>query len=383
MTHMLLIIIYLAFVSLGLPDSALGAAWPSMYPELGEPVSRAGVISMTIALCTIISSLLSDRLTRRLGTGRVTAMSSGCTAVALLGFSVSTSFLQLCLWSIPYGIGAGSVDACLNNYVATNYKSQHMSWLHCMWGVGATAGPAIIGRALAGGFSWGTGYRRLALIQVLLTIVLLVSLPLWRGEQEQQRQAGRALTIREIVAIPGVKALMLCFLGYCALEQTTGLWAASYLAMHKGFAPDTAASLGGMFFLGITIGRGISGFVSMKVRDAAMIWLGLGLIGCGAAIMLLSAGQTLAILGLALIGLGCAPIYPCVIHSIPHIFGAHRSQAIIGVQMAGAYVGTCLMPAAFGVAAERISVALLPVFLLMLLVVIGLMHRRVCSLEQR
>lgn len=383
MTHMLLIIIYLAFISLGLPDSALGAAWPSIYSELGVQVSYAGAISMTIALCTIVSSLLSDRLTRRLGTGRVTALSSGCTAIALLGFSLSREFWQLCLWSIPYGLGAGSVDACLNNYVATNYKSQHMSWLHCMWGVGATAGPAIISAALTGGLGWASGYRRLSLIQMALTAVLLLSLPLWSREREQQRQDSPALTLREIIAIPGVKALMLCFFGYCALEQTAGLWAASYLTMHKGLSPDTAAALGGMFFLGITAGRGISGFISMKMEDSSMIWLGIGLIGCGIIAMLLPLGETLSIIGLGLIGLGCAPIYPCIIHSIPGIFGAHRSQAIIGVQMAGAYVGTCLMPAGFGLVAEHISVSLLPLFLLALLLLIALMHRQVGRLSRR
>lgn len=383
MTHMLLIIIYLAFISLGLPDSALGAAWPSIYSELGVQVSYAGAISMTIALCTIVSSLLSDRLTRRLGTGRVTALSSGCTAIALLGFSLSREFWQLCLWSIPYGLGAGSVDACLNNYVATNYKSQHMSWLHCMWGVGATAGPAIISAALTGGLGWASGYRRLSLIQMALTAVLLLSLPLWSREREQQRQDSPALTLREIIAIPGVKALMLCFFGYCALEQTAGLWAASYLTMHKGLSPDTAAALGGMFFLGITAGRGISGFISMKMEDSSMIWLGIGLIGCGIIAMLLPLGETLSIIGLGLIGLGCAPIYPCIIHSIPGIFGTHRSQAIIGVQMAGAYVGTCLMPAGFGLVAEHISVSLLPLFLLALLLLIALMHRQVGRLSRR
>lgn len=383
MTHMLLIIIYLAFISLGLPDSALGAAWPSMYPELGAQVSYAGAISMTIALCTIISSLLSDRVTRCLGTGRVTTLSAGCTAISLLGFSLCREFWQLCLWSIPYGLGAGSVDACLNNYVATNYKSQHMSWLHCMWGVGATAGPAIISAALTGGLGWAAGYRRLALIQMALTAVLLLSLPLWSREREQQRQESPALTLREIIAIPGVKALMLCFFGYCALEQTAGLWAASYLTMHRGLSPDTAAALGGMFFLGITAGRGISGFISMKMKDSSVIWLGTGLIGCGIVAMLLPLGETFSIIGLGLIGLGCAPIYPCIIHSIPGIFGAHRSQAIIGVQMAGAYVGTCLMPAGFGLVAEHISVSLLPLFLLALLLLIALMHRRVGRLGSR
>ena len=234
MVHLLLAIIYLSFISLGLPDSLLGAAWPSMYPKLGVPISYAGAISMIIALGTVISSLQSDRLTRRLGTGKVTAISVATTALALFGFSVSRSFWLLCLWAIPYGLGAGSVDASLNNYVALHYESKHMSWLHCMWGIGATVGPYIMGWALTGGLGWNRGYRIISLLQIGLTIILIFSLPLWKGRpQPADGPGGRdegPLSLRQIVRIPGVREVMLCFFGYCSVEQTAPLPASFSLA---------------------------------------------------------------------------------------------------------------------------------------------------------
>lgn len=379
MFQLLLVIIYLSFISLGLPDSLLGAAWPAMYPQLGVPVSSAGVISMIIAVGTIISSLQSDRLTRRLGTGKVTAISVAMTAAALLGFSLSRRFWQLCLWAIPYGLGAGSVDASLNNYVALHYKSRHMSWLHCMWGIGASAGPYIMGYVMAGGGTWNDGYRIIALIQMGLTAVLLCSLPLWQGRPSVTDEAGReveaqALPLKDVWKLCGVKEILLCFFCYCALEQTTGLWASSYLTLHKGMPAETAASFASMFFVGITVGRAVSGFLTIKLNDVQMIRLGQGLIGCGILILLLPLGAEVSLAGLVVIGLGCAPIYPCIIHSTPAHFGAERSQAIIGIQMASAYVGTCLMPPIFGLIAGHISVALLPVYLLVILGLMAVMH---------
>ena len=379
MFQLLLIIIYLSFISLGLPDSLLGAAWPAMYPQLGVPVSYAGLISMIIAMGTIISSLQSDRLTRLLGTGKVTATSVAMTAAALLGFSFCRSFWQLCLWAIPYGLGAGSVDASLNNYVALHYKSRHMSWLHCMWGIGASAGPYIMGYVMTSGGTWNGGYRAIALIQLVLTAILLCSLPLWQGRPAVKDEAGRevetpALPLKTVWRLCGVREILLCFFCYCALEQTTGLWASSYLTLHKGMAAETAASFASMFFLGITIGRAISGFLTMRLSDVQMIRLGQGLIGCGILILLLPLGAMVSLAGFVVIGLGCAPIYPCIIHSTPAHFGAERSQAIIGIQMASAYVGTCLMPPIFGLIAGHISAALLPVYLLVILALMVVMH---------
>ncbi len=378
MFSLLLAIIYLSFISLGLPDSLLGSAWPAMYPQLGVPVSYSGIVFMIISVGTIISSLQSDRLTRRLGTGKITAFSVAMTAAALLGFSVSHEFWQLCLWAVPYGLGAGSVDASLNNYVALHYESRHMSWLHCMWGVGAAAGPYIMGRVITGGGTWNGGYRCIALIQIALTAVLLLSLPLWKGRPQAENAAGAAdaksLSVREAVKISGVKNVLICFFCYCALEQTTGLWASSYLTLYKGVPAETAASYASMFFIGITAGRALNGFAAMKLNDVQMVRMGELIIACGVAVMLLPLGAGVSLAGLVIIGLGCAPVYPCLIHATPEHFGADRSQAVIGIQMACAYVGTSLMPPLFGLIAGHITVALLPVYLLVLLALMSVMH---------
>lgn len=384
MVHLLLAIIYLAFISLGLPDALLGAAWPSMYPQFDVPVSYAGIISMIIALGTVVSSLQSDRLTKKLGTGKVTALSVLMTAMALFGFATSHSFGMLCLWAIPYGLGAGSVDASLNNYVALHYESRHMSWLHCMWGIGASAGPYIMGYALTAGWGWDSGYHIIAVLQIVLTAILLCSLPLWKQRPAEVLQDGKvqnvkALSIREVLQLAGAREILVCFFCYCALEQTTGLWASSYLTLHKGVSADTAATFASMFYLGITVGRALSGFLTMKLNDVQMIRLGEVIIGIGVLVMLLPFGQSLSLTGLILIGLGCAPVYPCVIHSTPAHFGADKSQAIIGIQMACAYVGTCLMPPVFGLIANHITVALLPVYLLIILVLMVIMHELLCK----
>lgn len=379
MVHLLLAIIYISFISLGLPDALLGSAWPTMYDEFGVPVSCAGVISMIIALGTIVSSLMSDRLTHKIGTGRVTAISVALTAVALFGFSASDSFWMICLWAIPYGLGAGSVDASLNNYVALHYSSRHMSWLHCMWGVGASAGPYIMGYVLSGGQHWTAGYRVIGILQIILTAILFFSMPMWKGRKQAnggETDAAKPLALREVIKIKGAKEVMITFFCYCALEQTNGLWASSYLALYKGVPNETAAFFGSMFFIGITIGRAINGFLTMKFTDTQLIRLGQGIVGIGVAAMLLPMGQTISLIGLILVGLGCAPIYPCVIHSTPVHFGAEKSQALIGIQMASAYVGTCLMPPLFGLIANHISVSLLPVYLLAILLAMVIMHER-------
>ncbi|MBE6765253.1 MAG: MFS transporter [Ruminococcaceae bacterium] len=379
MVHLLLVIIYLAFISLGLPDPMLGAAWPLMYGEFSVPVSYAGIVSMTIAVGTIISSLMSDRLTKKLGAGLVTAISVAMTAAALFGFSVSTSFWMLCLWAIPYGLGAGSVDAALNNYVALHYASRHMSWLHCMWGVGTIIGPYVVGYALTGGKGWSGGYFYVFLMQVVLSVILFLSVPIWKkntAQTEEAKKNDRALSLREIFAISGAKEVFATFFCYCALEQTAMLWASSYMVLHRGISPQTAAGYASVFFIGITLGRAINGFMTYKFSDTQMIRTGQAIILVGIAAMLLPLGNIVTLAGLVLIGLGCAPIYPCIIHSTPEHFGAERSQAIIGVQMASAYVGICLMPPLFGLIANHITVALLPIYLLVLLVLMWLMHER-------
>ena len=377
MVHLLLAIIYMAFISLGLPDGLLGAAWPSMVPELGAPVSFAGVIFVIISVGTVVSSLLSQRLNLRFGPGRVTAVSVAMTAAALFGFASSRSVWQLCLWAVPYGLGAGSVDACLNNYVALHYASRHMSWLHCMWGIGASVGPYIMGAVLSAGRHWSAGYRCIGVIQLALTAVLLLSLPLWkRSGGDGEGEKAKPLRLGAIFAIPGAKPLLLAFFCYCALEQTMGLWAGSYLALYRGFTPEQAAGFAGLFYLGITLGRALNGFLTFRFSDSFLTRTGFAVVALGIAAVLLPLGETAALAGLALVGLGCAPVYPCIIHATPERFGAERSQAVIGILMAGAYLGNCLMPPLFGLIANHVSIGLLPPYLLALLAVMALSHRQ-------
>ena len=380
MVHLLLVIIYLSFISLGLPDGLLGAAWPTVYQELSVPVSYAGIIAMIISAGTIISSLMSDRLTYKLGTGKVTAISVMMTAAALLGFSTCNAFWMLCLWAIPYGLGAGSVDASLNNYVALHYESRHMSWLHCMWGVGAAVGPYIMGYVLSVGKHWTLGYRGVGIIQIVLTVILFLSLPLWKERKDsnavQQETNAKPLTLFQIFKIPGAKEVMITFFCYCALEQTTALWASSYLTLHKGVPTETAAAFASIFFIGITAGRLLNGFLTMKFNDRQLIRGGEVIILAGIIAMLLPVGKTVSLIGFILIGLGCAPIYPCIIHSTPENFGEDKSQALIGVQMASAYIGIFLMPPLFGLIANHINVALLPEYILIILILMACMHER-------
>lgn len=387
MIHLLLAVIYLSFISLGLPDSLLGAVWPSVYQGFGVPISYSGVIFCIISVGTVISSLQSDRLTRRFGAGAVTAASVGLTALALFGFSVSNSFWALCLWAVPYGLGAGSVDAALNNYVAIHFASRHMSWLHCMWGVGASVGPYIMGAALSRNWGWHAGYRIISVIQLVLTVIIFLSLPLWKphaaADTDEPETPSRALTLPQILRVPGVRQVLVMFFCYCALEQTAGLWAGSYLVLYKGIAPETAAGFAGLFYVGITVGRALCGFLTLKLNDSQMIRMGVVIIAIGLAVLLLPFGENVTLAGLIVVGLGCAPIYPSVIHATPHYFGADKSQAIIGVQMASAYVGNCLMAPLFGVIANHTTIALYPFYLLGLLLLMGTMHERLLKTISR
>ncbi len=383
MIHLLLFVIYLAFISLGLPDSLLGSAWPSMFGELGVPVSYAGIISMIISIGTIISSLFSDALTTKVGTGKITAISVGMTALALLGFSLGNSFWWLCLCAVPYGLGAGSVDAALNNYVALHYASRHMSWLHCMWGIGTVVGPNIMGYALTNGQSWSAGYRYVSFIQMALTVILIVSLPLWKKKAmskpetiKHESEHAEILSPLKTIRIKGAREVMFTFFCYCAAEGTAMLWASSYMNLHKGMSAELSAGCASIFFIGITVGRLLNGFLTFKFNDTQMIRIGQSLIVLGTITMMLPLGNIVSIIGLVLIGLGCAPIYPCIIHATPDHFGADKSQAMIGVQMASAYAGTCIMPPIFGLIANHINVSLFPVYLLVLTAVMILVHEK-------
>ena len=380
MFSLLLPIIYLTFISLGLPDSMLGASWPSMQPAFGVPVSYVGIVFFIICCCTTISSLLSDRLTRRFGGGTVTAVSVLVSALALLGFSVSSSFWMICLLALPYGLGAGSIDAAINNYVALHYASRHMSWLHCMWGVGSTVGPMIMGHALTSGRGWTMGYRYVGLIQLVIAFVVIMSLPLWKkriGDEEREDESpAEAMSMARIVRLPGAKEVFISFFCYCALEQVAMLWGSSYLSECAGASPELAATLGSLFCIGITAGRAVSGFITYKLSDTGMIRLGHIIIGVGGLIMLLPL-PLCKMAGLVLVGLGCAPVYPCIIHSTPAHFGADKSQAVIGMQMASAYVGCTLMPPFFGLIAQHISISLMPLMIIALLALEFVMYEKV------
>lgn len=386
MYSLLLAIIYIAFISLGLPDSLLGSAWPVMHIDIDVPLSYAGIVSMIISIGTIISSLLSERLTRKIKVGLVTAISVMMTAVALFGFSISSSFLGVCFWAIPYGLGAGAVDAALNNYVAIHYKSRHMSWLHCFWGVGAAVSPYIMSYSLTKGRGWNYGYFLVSIIQLVLTIILFLSLPMWKGRNGELNGSNNTsdnendsepLGLRNALKIKGVKLVLITFFGYCALESTAGLWASSYLVEHRGIDPQTAARFASLFYLGITLGRFISGFISDKLGDKKLIRYGLIVIFWGIILLGFPASSNITTLaGLVIIGFGCAPIYPSVIHATPANFGEENSQAIIGIQMASAYTGTTLMPPLFGLISRHINIGIYPFYLLIFAILMIVMSER-------
>lgn len=426
----LLPIIYLAFISLGLPDSAIGSAWPTMAPSLGAGISWVGVVTMIISAGTIVSSLMSVRVVERFGTGRVTVASVALTAAALVGFSQSQAFWQLCLWAVPYGLGAGAVDAALNAFVAVHYESQHMSWLHCMWGVGASGGPMVMAQCLERS-TWSTGFLVLGGIQVGIALVLTLSLPLWRDRKLPRvsgRRAGREAAIgaapeaalprgeaahgagaralpgataaagagevpgaaaasgaggtsdgtrgklparrtrAQLLRIPGVKAVLVSFFCYSAFEATCGNWAATFCTLARGIDAQTAASWAALFYMGITAGRAVSGFISLKVNDRNMIRLGQALIAV-AFVCVLMPGDTALFAGLVLMGCGCAPIYPSTIHATPARFGEELALELTGMQMAFAYIGSLAMSPLFGVLAQFVGAWIYPWYLVLFLVV--------------
>ena len=383
MFSLLLALIYLAFISLGLPDSLLGSAWPVMQSELQVPLSFAGVISMIIAGGTIVSSLFATRVIRKLGTGRVTALSVGLTAVALFSFSLSHFPVSLCLWAVPYGLGAGAVDAALNNYAAIHFSSRHMSWLHAFWSVGVTISPNIMSFCLARNLGWAIGYRSVAILQIILTFVLFLSLPLWKEQKSDNATvAPKALTIPQALKIPGVPFVLLAFFGFCALECTAGLWASSYLVEFRQVDVETAARFAALFYLGETVGRFLNGLVADRFGDLKMIRVGiLTMIGGVVLVFLPLKTDLLALVGLVVVGLGAAPVYPCIIHSTPFRFGTENSQALVGIQMTSAYLGSTFMPPLFGLLAQHISIGLYPLYLglfaLLMLVMTELLNKTV------
>ena len=383
MYALLLAIIYAAFVSLGLPDSLVGAGWPVMQRDLGVPVGFAGIITAIISAGTIVSSLASERLTRRLGAGVVTAASVALTAAALVGFSLSGSFWLLCLWAVPFGLGAGAVDAALNNYVALHYAARHMSWLHGCWGLGASVSPFVMSWAIASGRGWSSAYLTIGLVQVALAAALFASTPLWgkvnpvaagglpadgAGAAGAGEAGGSASTghvpLARALRVPGVPLVLVAFFAYCAVESTSILWASTYLVRERGVEPATAAAFASLFLIGITAGRFLTGFVADRLGDRALIRWGFAAVLVGVALLAVPLeSDVLALAGLVLAGLGSAPVYPAIIHSTPANFGRHNSQAVIGIQMAAAYTGATLAPPLFGAVSSGAGLWVLPLFL--------------------
>ncbi len=356
-----------------------------MHQALSVPISYMGILTMTISFCTIVSSLCSARLTHKLGTRNITTISVFLTAAALLGFSFSTHFWMLMIFAVPYGLGAGSIDAALNNFVALHYSSRHMSWLHCFWGVGTIISPFAMRYALS--FStWNLGFRIVSVIQFGIALILLATRSLWHVKVDQAEKGSAPVSLKRALQIKGVPTLLIGFFAYCAAEATTMGWASTYLVQYKGITPESAAGLASLFFIGMTVGRFLSGFIMNQLGDRRMILSGTGILLLG--ILLLNQPDTPSIvsyIGFVTIGFGCAPIYPCIIHATPQNFGAKNSSAIIGIQMASAYVGSTFIPPVFGVLGSHLGFWIMPFFLFLFTALMLVMVEttfRLCSQVQ-
>ena len=371
MLKLLLVIIYIAFISLGLPDAILGSAWTMIHQDLNVPISYAGIATMIVSGGTIISSLFSGKLIKRFGTGKVTTFSVFLTAAGLLGIYFSPSFIWMCLLGIPLGLGAGAVDSALNNFVALHYEAKHMNWLHCFWGIGATSGPFIMSLYLLRENGWRMGYATIGIIQAILVVCLFISLPLWKKfevKNNKEENLHSDVKVSALLKLPGAKPALISFFCYCSVELTTGLWASSFLVINNGLSAELAAKWVSLYYLGITVGRFLAGFIAIKLDNKQMIRMGQIIALVGALFLIIPMSNNLQLLGLILIGLGCAPIYPAMLHETPNRFGEELSQGIMGIQMATAYVGSTFMPPLFGMISKFSGFGILPYFLLILII---------------
>lgn len=379
MLTVLLVIIYIAFISLGLPDAILGSAWTMIYEDLNVPISYAGLVTMIITGGTIVSSFFSGKMIKKFGTGKVTTFSVFLTAMGLLGVYFAPSFIWICLLAVPLGLGAGAVDSALNNFVANHYEAKHMNWLHCFWGIGATSGPFIMSFYLLKENGWRSGYATIGIIQAILVIGLFLSLPLWRkfeDSNEEEKKSSTSINVGTLLKLPGAKPTLIAFLCYCAIELTTGLWASSFLVFNSGLSAGLAAKWVSLYYLGITVGRLLAGFLSMKLNNKQMIRVGQLICLLGAVLLMIPFSNNFKLVGLILIGLGCAPIYPAMLHETPNKFGQDLSQDIMGIQMATAYVGSTIVPPLFGMLSKFSGFGILPGFLLIFIVVMLLSTER-------
>lgn len=386
MLTILLVIIYIAFISLGLPDAILGSAWPMIHQNLNVPISYAGIATMIVSGGTIVSSFFSGKVIRRFGTGKVTTFSVFLTAAGLIGIYFSPSFLWICLLGIPLGIGAGAVDSALNNFVALHYKAKHMNWLHCFWGIGATSGPFIMSFYLLKENGWRMGYATIGTVQAILVVCLFLSLPLWKKfevSNEGDEEVHSDVKVSTLIKLPGAKTALISFFCYCAVELTTGLWASSLLVTNNGLSAESAAKWVSLYYLGITVGRFLAGFIAMKLNNKQMIRVGQVICIMGSVLLIMPIHNNLQLSGLILIGLGCAPIYPAMLHETPNRFGKELSQGIMGIQMATAYVGSTLVPPLFGALSRVTGFGILPYFLLILMIIMLVSSERVSKVCEK
>ena len=370
MATLLLIVIYIAFIGLGVPDSLFGTAWPAIYTDLNLPVSWASIVTIIVSCGTITSSLLSSWLISRFGTGKITAVSTLMTALALLGFSCSDSMLWLCLCAIPLGLGAGSIDTALNNYVALHYKASHMNFLHCFYGIGVSLSPYLMSLPLSKG-TWEGGYRAVFWFQLAIAALTALALPLWKKVRhaqngEEAEETPRVLSFPALMKMPKVRMACLVFIGYCALEYTCGTWGSTFLVNAKGAAADTAARMVTFYYVGLALGRFLSGVLAGLLHSRQLVKIGQMILLAAVVSLFLPLPFAFCSVSLFFIGLGNGPIFPNMLHLTPELFGKDLSQAVIGAEMATSYIGVLLAPALFGLIAQNVTAALFPVYLLVL-----------------
>lgn len=367
MATFLLIIIYIAFVSLGIPDSLLGAAWPAIYVDFGLPVSFLNILSVLISVCTMISSMVSARLIKRYGTAIVSAVSTALTAIALFGFSVSKSFLWLCLFALPLGAGAGAIDSGLNNYVALHYKATHMSFLHCFYGVGVSLSPYLMSIALGNDSNWHKGYRNAFYIQFVISLIVILTLPVWKKVKHTATEYDEApqvtLPFLSLIKRADIRAAAMVFLSSCSVEFLCGVWGSTFLVGARGLSPEKAARAVTFYYVGITLGRFLSGVFSNKFTPHKIIAAGQSITFIAALLLFFGKNPVAATAGLFLVGTGNGAIYPNMMYLTPENFGAEISQSVMGIQLTGAYFGILATPLIFGVFAQKIGLWLFPVFI--------------------
>ncbi|MBO4428998.1 MAG: MFS transporter [Clostridia bacterium] len=365
MASLLIAIIYLSFISLGLPDSLLGSAWPTMQVSMGVPSSFAGYVAMTTCLMTIISSLISPTLIRKIETKWIVVVSMALTVIGHVGFSFSIAYWMLFMFAFPYGLGAGSIDASLNQYVANHYSSRVMNFLHCFYGLGAIISPNIMALALKYA-KWNEGYRWTAYLQMAILAVCLLTLPAWKiNKKTDDELKEKTATVKEALKVPGVILTLVAFFAYCSGEATCFLWTSSYFAGTKdGMSDGLIAAFGSLIFGGLMLGRLIAGFISDKLGDRKMIRIGIAIESVGIMLVIIPVKTYIvAAVGFLVIGTGMGPIYPAIQHMAPHNFGAKYSAPVISLQMASAYIGSTFMPMVFGLVQQGVGIWIMPLYI--------------------